>query len=317
MSHGIGLYELRMQILVSLVRNPSEVIPVWAAFTDAMKAIPGLEITLIGPEDINGLIRKHPAVTRLINIDEGAWHKPFWSPAYWRARREFNKLVNPSLQEETTVWIDPFGTAFTRTLTRNRPGRRVGVAQHDNPLLNRDYSSVFPVPEELHPVQSLRVLFAAELGYSLHDLVPDYGFNPKEQSAPVETDIVIDLRNIPWADEERQRFRERLAETDLSIVYLDFSDPDLDEAAQLMARWQLIADTRYLLAGLNSTAWLAAALGRPGLCLCPPEQASSSGVISTHWATQKIINIDRNPFNEPHIVAESIIQVLQRHRQVP
>jgi heptosyltransferase-1 len=36
------------------------------------------------------------------------------------------------------------------------------------------------------------------------------------------------------------------------------------------------------------------------------------GVISTRWATQQMINLDHPPFNQPNIVVESIIQVLQR-----
>lgn len=306
-----------MQILVSLASNPTNVIPVWAAFTDAMNAIPGLEVTLIGSSATNACIRKHPAVTRFIDVQEEDWQQPFWKPAHWRARRDLNEGLGKSLQEESTIWIDPFGTPQTRAQIRGRSGRRVGIAHQTQPQLNRDYSSVFPVPVELHPVQALRVLFAAELGYSLHDLEPDYGFHSREQDAPVETDIVIDLRDTPWSVDEKHFFRERLSETNLSLADLDFSHPDLEEAVLLLAHWPLIADARYILSGLNSTAWLAAALGRPGLCLCPPGQATSRGVISTHWATQKIINIDQNPFNEPHIVVESIIQVLQRHHQAP
>lgn len=301
-----------MQIIVSLTQNPSEVIPVWAAFTDAMKAVPGIEITLIGPTSITTCIRKHPAVTGSIDTDEKAWRKPFWTPTHWRVRRTLSERLSKTLQAESTVWIDPFGTPQTRAPLRNQPGRRVGLSHPTQSGLDRDYSSVFPVPAELHPVQALRVLFAAELGYSLHDLEPDYGFHPVAADAPVETDIVLDLRQISWRAEEKRTLLDRLSSTNLSISSLDYANPDLDEAAQLVAYWPLIANARYVLTGLNCTGWLAAALGRPGLCLCPPELATSHGVISTHWASQKIINIDRPPFNEPHIVAESIIQVLER-----
>ncbi|MBD3817006.1 MAG: hypothetical protein IE913_11295 [Halothiobacillus sp.] len=64
--------------------------------------------------------------------------------------------------------------------------------------------------------------------------------------------------------------------------------------------------------GLSVSAWLAAALGRPGLCLCPADAARSTGVISTRWATRQMINLDHPSFNQPNIVVESIIQVLQR-----
>lgn len=306
-----------MQILVSLIPNPVEVIPIWAAFTDAKRAVPGLEITLIGPKGINACICKHPAVTRHIDIDENAWMTSFWSPRFWRVRAELQRQLGDALKEESTTWIDPYGSPVSRATIRKRPGRRVGVSRPERPRLNRDYASVFPIPPELHPVQALRVLFAAELGYSLHDLEPDYGFQPQNDDASTDTDIVVDMRNLPWTDAEKMQFRTRLADTPLSIACLDYSNPDLDEATQLLGHWPLIEDARYLLTGINSTAWLAAALGRPGLCLCPTDQARSQGVISTHWARQKIINIDRTPFNEPHIVAESIVQVLNRHRQDP
>lgn len=307
-----GFNESNMHILVSLATEPTKVIPLWAALTDAHRAIPGLQVTLIGAESITACIRPHPAVSGCITVDAADWARPFWHPQAWRARRQLKSALGTVLTEPNTVWIDPFGTAMTRTMMRKQAGRRVGVSNLQNARLNRDYTSVFPLPPELHPVQAIRVLFAAELGYSLHNLEPDYGIVVLDPEIADAVDMIVDARGLPWTEEEFDRLKIRLSETPLNVAYLTYSDQD--EAAQLLAYWPKIANARYVLAGLNSTAWLAAATGRPGLCICPPEQATAQGVISTHWASQKIINVDHPPFDQPHIVVESIIQVLQRQQ---
>ncbi|WP_298219892.1 hypothetical protein [Halothiobacillus sp.] len=304
-----------MHILVCLDSDPLRSLPVWAAFTDAQDAIPGLKITVAGTPEIIRCIKAHPAVTGKVVIDEKGFSLPRWHPSGWSARREA-RSASAALLTAPDVVIDPFGTSQTRAFTRLVNWRRVGIADLSQPRRDNDYSSVFPLPSELHPLQAVRVLFAAALNYSLHDLAPNYGLltSPVEadQSAGnTEADLIVDVSSLPWDAQSFQQFRNRIAKTPLRVTYLE-EEHALNPAQRLLKHWPTILTAHYILTGLNASAWLAAALGRPGLCLCPADAARSMGVISTRWADQQMINLDHPPFNQPNIVVESIIQVLQR-----
>lgn len=305
----------RMHILVCLDSEPIRSLPLWAALTDAQAAIPGLKITVLGGAEIIQCIKAHPAVTGKVAVDVQGLTLPRWHPAGWAARRAA-KSACAALLPAPDVLIDPFGTPGTRALARLVNRRRVGIADHSAPKKDRDYSSVFPLPSELHPLQAIRVLFAAALNYSLHDLAPNYGLlmsptGGAQVGENPEADLVVDVRALPWSAELFQQFKDRISETSLRVTYLE-AEHALNPAQRLLKHWSKILAAQYILTGLNGSAWLAAALGRPGLCLCPDNAASSMGVISTRWATQQMINLDHPPFNQPNIVVESIIQVLQR-----
>lgn len=304
-----------MHILVCLDSDPLRSLPVWAAFTDAQAANPGLKITVLGAPDIIRCIKAHPAVTGKVAVDEKVLTRPRWHPAGWAARRKA-RLACAALLPAPDMLIDPFGTPNTRTMARLVKWRRIGVADLSESRRDKVYSSVFPLPSELHPLQAIRVLFAAALQYSLHNLAPNYGLLTvpvdAEQSAdnPV-TDLIVDVSSLPWDADLFQQFRNRIAETPLRVTYLE-EERALNPAQRLLKHWPTILTAHYILTGLNASAWLAAALGRPGLCLCPADGARSMGVISTRWAAQQMINLDHPPFNQPNIVVESIIQVLLR-----
>lgn len=324
----------RMHILVCLDSDPGRSLPVWAAFTDAHEAVLGLEITVMGSPDIIRCIKAHPAVTGEVPVDMPMVDVPMvdvlrdrirhllsrWHPSSWAARRAIKSACDalPSLPD---IMIDPFGTPETRALTHLVSSQlasvlRVGMADLANPRRDKDYSSVFPIPAGLHVLQTIRIVFAAVLNYSIHDLAPNYGLlnEPVHKDVSEDhanADLIVDGASLPWDAVQIQQFKERIAETPLTVHYLDEST-DLNAAQRLLNNWPSIMTANYLLAGLSANAWLAAALGRPGLCLCPENKASESGVISTRWATQQIINLDHPPFNEPNIVVESIIQVLSR-----
>ncbi|HHQ69726.1 MAG TPA: hypothetical protein ENM98_05405 [Halothiobacillaceae bacterium] len=73
-----------------------------------------------------------------------------------------------------------------------------------------------------------------------------------------------------------------------------------------------IEQGRYLLCGVNVTARLGAALGKPGICVCNPGNAKNEGAISSRLATHKMLNVDEPPMNQPAIITESIIQAMTK-----
>jgi len=287
-----------MRVILPLIDDPERLIPVWPALTDALQAVPGIEFVALGSPAACDLMRRHPAVRDCVRINHADLDKPFWSPARWRARRALRRRFES--EPDITV-IDPFGDKILTGALKCLPGKKSGASGTPVP-----HDSAFPLPDELHPVQRHRILFAAVLGYSIHDLSPDYGMDLGEAIVPDGVELLMDLGGVSWPEEEIRKTRERLADSGLRIHECD--DESLDSL------WGRVATARYVLSGPNRTGWLAAAMGRHGLCICPPESAKQTGVISTRRAKQKIINLDNESMSQPTVVVESIILVLTRER---
>ncbi len=291
-----------MRVIVPLVDAPERLIPLWPALTDAMLAVPGIEFVVVGSPEACNLMWRHPAVRRRIDVNLKALAGPFWSPARWRARAELRRAV---ADLDGAKVIDPFGDASLSGVVPNLPGQISGATGTDI-----HHHSAFPVPEDLHPVQRHRVLFAAVLDYSIHDLSPDYGVLedvPTEPDEALVVDLLLDFDGSPWTHEAIEEARRRLSESGLAVY-----ETDHNENTNVL--WERVAQARYVLSGPNGTGWLAAAMGRHGLCLCETDEAVHQGVISTRRAEQKIINLDNESMSQPRVVIESIILVLNRSR---
>lgn len=291
-----------MRVIVPLVDAPERLIPLWPALTDAMRAVPGIEIVVVGSPEACNLMWRHSSVRRRIDVNLKELAGPFWSPARWRARAELRRAV-ADLNDAKV--IDPFGDASLSGIIPILPGQISGATGTEI-----HHGSAFPIPEELHPVQRHRVLFAAVLGYSIHDLSPDYGVLedvPIDRDASLSVDLLLDFDGSPWNEEAIEDARHRLAESGLTVY-----ETDHNENTNVL--WERVAQARYVLSGPNGTGWLAAAMGRHGLCLCKTDEAVRQGVISTRRAEQKIINLDNESMSQPRVVIESIILVLKRSR---
>ena len=301
-----------MRIAIVAPDLPDEVIPTFPALTDAARARPGLSFSVLTGPAAAPWFRRHPAVDEVVVFELEDLTTSRWTPKGWRIGRAWKEAMreHPQLNEAEYV-VDPFGEPETLAATRRLPGKSVGVARPSKGKLpaRQPYDSQYPIPDDLHRVQAVRVLLAAVLEYSLHDLNPDYGLSIEAE--PVVTDLLIDPDALPFEADGIELIRRRLEETGVSIDDVSVSPPaDRDE-------WQRrLTQSRYVLTGSNLTGWLAAALGIPGVCVCAPDEAKTHGVITTRRSKQKLINVDRRPMNQPEIVVESIIQVIT-HGEAP
>ncbi|RRQ23565.1 hypothetical protein D5687_06460 [Guyparkeria sp. SCN-R1] len=295
-----------MRIAIVAPDLPDEVIPTFPALTDAVRARPGLKFSVITGPEAAGWFRRHPDVDEVVVFDGTVLLASGWTPAGWRASRAWKDTLraHPQLEQVEYV-IDPFGRPETLAMAKRVPATSVGIARPTKGRLPRrqPYDSQYPVPDDLHRVQAVRVLFAAVLEYSLHDLNPDYGLSIEAE--PVVTDLLVDTRGLPFDDAGIELIRRRLGETGVSLDDVSAHPPaDMEE-------WQRrLTQSRYVLVGNNRCGWLAAALGIPGVCVCRDGEAKHEGVITTRRSRQKLINVDHPPMNQPEIVVESIIQVI-------
>ena len=297
-----------MRIVIVAPDLPDEIVPIFPALTDASRARPGLGFTVLTGPSNAAWARLHPAVDEVVSFPLDSLTAPWWTASGWKARGAWRALLreHPELGRCETV-LDPFGRAETIAAAGRLPGRSVGMSlssgKDGRPSGRQPYDSAFPVPGDLHRVQGVRMLFAAHLEYSLHDLNPDYGL--QIDAEPIVTELLLDTRALPFGEDGRALLRRRLAETGVTLDDLGASPPG-DEAEYR----RRLTQSRYVLTGSNLTGWLAAALGIPGVCVCADHEARHQGVITTRHARQKLINVDTPPMNQPEIVVESIIQVI-------
>jgi len=296
-----------MHIVIVVPDLPDEIVPIFPALTDASRARPGLAFTVLTGEAAAPWAAQHPAVERVVTFPLETLAAPWWRPVGRHARREWKALVDEhaELGAAETV-IDPLGGKATMAALQHLPGRSVGMVRSaGQPALKgrQAYDSPYPIPAELHRVQAIRMLFAAHLDYSLHDLNPDYGLSIEAE--PILTDLLLDTRALPFDADGVALLRRRIEETGVTLDDLGLHPPE-DEADYR----RRLTQSRYVLTGTNLTGWLAAALGIPGVCVCEDGQARHDGVITTRHAAQKLINADTPPMNRPEIVVESIIQVI-------
>ncbi len=295
-----------MRIAIVAPDLPDEVIPTFPALTDAVRARPGLKFSVITGPESGAWFRRHPDVDEVVVFESASLLASRWTPAGWRAGRAWKETLraHPQLEQADYV-VDPFGRPETLAMAKRLPATSVGVARPTKGRLpkRQPYDSQYPVPDDLHRVQGVRVLFAAVLEYSLHDLNPDYGLSIEAE--PVVTDLLLDTGGLPFDETGIELIRRRLDETGVSLDDVSAHPPDdLDE-------WQRrLTQSRYVLVGNNRCGWLAAALGIPGVCVCRDGEATHEGVITTRRSRQKLINVDHPPMNQPEIVVESIIQVI-------
>lgn len=300
-----------MNLLVCLDEDPLRNMPVWAALTDAVRAVPGIRFVLVGSAPALELMRRHPAVSDCL-LRPAALAGRAFSWFAWRAGRRISAAIQ-GWAVPPTLLIDPFGNPSNRRLAQSVAVRSIGVATSTG--ADRNYTSVFPLPEALHAVQSVRVLFAAALGYSLHDLAPDFGLPLAESwvddfdADGLRVDLLVDWQGMAWSEAEQTQLREHLAASQLRVAYLSI-EPSAEN--RLADDIPLLESAHYLLSGNSPLAWFAAAIGKPGLCVCAEGSAKTTGVISTRFARQKMLNIDDPALTRPQVVAESIIQALSR-----
>ncbi|MFP4294893.1 MAG: hypothetical protein ACLFQH_03600 [Halothiobacillaceae bacterium] len=307
-----------MKVAIIAGDAPAELIRMMPALTDAGRAVPGLELTVFGAPVVAALARRHELVRRAVEVPFDSLAVRWWNRAARGRRRRFFASLEGRDQPFDRL-IDPIGSAATADLARLlSASRRCGLGrdQLTDARLARHYDEHYPLPDHLHPVQRHRVLMAAVLDYGIHDLKPDYGVAPANpELARTGTGVVVslDAAAVGWSEPEVEQVVTRLEEQGVDVSRLPAEAP---EPSDETAWWSQVEQAGYVIAGNNATAHLAAALGRPGLTLCPEGQAATCSAISNRYARRAMVGIDQSRLVRPEVVAEATLRTLERmHEQ--
>lgn len=324
-----------MRILIVKTSSLGDVIHMLPAVTDAMHAVPGIEIDWVVEEAFASIPAWHPAVRRVIPVALRRWRTRWWSPASWGGLLGARRAIRA---QEYDFVVDAQGLYKSALWTRWARGVRCG---HDSttarePGATRFYQRRFPVPTELHAIQRNRVLLAAVLAYPIHDVRPDYGLGalaerlgdpglvlPEnyvlalhgtsrvEKEWPVESWMHLARVMagqgrplvLPWGSEDERSRAEAIAAAAPGTVVLPRLD--LDGLALVTTRALAVigVDT-----GLMH---LAAALGKPGLALYPATQPQLTGVVPDRHSRRALINLDKPEHLAPDVVAGGLLALLE------
>ena len=163
-----------MRVLLIKTSSMGDVIHTLPALTDALAAIPNLQVDWVVEEAFADLARRHPAVHQVFPCALRRWRKhPF------KARRSgewatFKSAVQASKYDAV---IDAQGLIKSAFVTRLGRGPSFGLDKHSarEGLSARVLDHPLAVAKGQHAIDRVRQLFALALGYTLPGSAPDYG----------------------------------------------------------------------------------------------------------------------------------------------
>ena len=163
-----------MRVLLIKTSSMGDVIHTLPALTDALAAIPDLQVDWVVEEAFADLARRHPAVHQVFPCALRRWRKhPF------KARRSgewatFKSAVQASKYDAV---IDAQGLIKSAFVTRLGRGPSFGLDKHSarEGLSARVLDHPLAVAKGQHAIDRVRQLFALALGYTLPGSAPDYG----------------------------------------------------------------------------------------------------------------------------------------------
>jgi heptosyltransferase-1 len=300
-----------MRVLVVKMSSLGDVIHTLPAVSDAVAALPDLEIDWVVEEAFADVPGWHPAVRRVIPVALRRWRRK--GPRALLGG-EWGAFRRDLRSEQYDLVIDAQGLLKSAVVARMARGPVVG--------LDRDsareraaclfYQRRLAVPKGQHAITRVRKLFAAALDYRLPARPPDYGLARHRfalEPLAAQAGYVVFLHGTTWSTkhwpeaywtelarqaagaglqvqlpqgsaEERER-AERIAATVAGATVL----PDLS-LTQIAAH---IAGARAVVAVDTGLAHLAAALDVPGITLYG---ATEPGLTGTEGRNQRHLQAD-------------------------
>ncbi|OOF82310.1 lipopolysaccharide heptosyltransferase 1 [Rodentibacter ratti] len=273
---------------VCLVKTSSmgDVLHTLPALTDALNALPNLQVDWVVEENFSEIPKWHSAVNRVIPIALRRWRK---SPFSVKTRNEW-KVYRTLLQKERyDAVIDAqglFKSAFFATRLAN--GIKHGYDRHSirEPIASFFYDKKYAISYQQHAVERIRQLFSLSLDYALPPSQGDYGIAQYFTSSSIEpyviffhsttrdekhwpeqewkdliekmTALPVQIR-LPWGNEKEKGRAERLAKNHSNVRVLP--KLTLTELANQIANAAAVVSVD------TGLAHLTAALDKPNITL--------------------------------------------------
>lgn len=295
-----------MRILLVKTSSLGDVIHNLPVASDIRRRLPDAEIDWVVEENFAEIPRLHPAIHRVLPVAVRRWRKSIFSSATWREIGTFRRTAcRPATSDYYDAVIDTQGLVKSALLASQARGIKLGYAADSarEPVAARFYDRTFSIPKTLHAVERNRRLAASALGYTLDDLLLDYGITtpalqadwlPKGEYAVLLT--ATSRADKEWPEDDWHALGAALIATGLRCVFPGGSPDERTRAARLAhslgraiaAPAMNLTDLAGLLSGASivigvdtGLVHLSAALQRPTLALYCASDPILTGVLGT------------------------------------
>lgn len=186
-----------MRVLLVKTSSLGDVIHTLPALTDAQRAIPGIQFDWVVEEGFAEIPAWHPAVAQVIPVAIRRWRK---HPLQTLRTGEWRRFKARLRETHYDLVIDAQGLLKSAWLTRYVKAPVAGLDRDSirEPLASRFYDRRYAVPRERHALERVRQLFAQALGYSIPDLIADYGLDRSQLATPGEQPYLLFLHGTTW-----------------------------------------------------------------------------------------------------------------------
>ncbi|OOF38435.1 lipopolysaccharide heptosyltransferase 1 [Rodentibacter rarus] len=214
-----------MKICLIKTSSMGDVIHTLPALTDALQAIPNLQIDWVVEEGFAEIPQWHSAVNQVIPIALRRWRK---SPFSANTRKEWKTYRTLLEKERYDAVIDAQGllkSAFFAT--RLTQGIKYSYDRHSirEPIASFFYDKKYAISYQQHAVERIRQLFALSLNYALPTSQGDYGIAQhfvSTATSPLMEPYVIFFHSTTredkhWAEQEWRNLIEKMTALSLQI----------------------------------------------------------------------------------------------------
>jgi heptosyltransferase-1 len=169
-------------ILFIKTSSLGDVIHHMPAVTEARRNHPDAHISWVVEQAIAPLVRLHPAVDAVIEVDSRAWRRGLRWPATWRGLKDFVATLRAHSYDEI---VDTQGLVRTAVMAKLARGRRHGYDAQS--VRERPAAALYDVRHRvdrgLHAIGRNRMLTAQALGYAPDDIL-DFGLDRVRLAGP-------------------------------------------------------------------------------------------------------------------------------------
>lgn len=186
-----------MRVLLVKTSSLGDVIHTLPALTDAQRAIPGIQFDWVVEEGFAEIPAWHPAVAQVIPVAIRRWRK---HPLQTLRTGEWRRFKARLRETRYDLVIDAQGLLKSAWLTRYVKAPVAGFDRDSirEPLASRFYDRCYAVPRDQHALERVRQLFAQALGYSIPEMIADYGLDRGQLATPGEQPYLLFLHGTTW-----------------------------------------------------------------------------------------------------------------------
>ncbi|UNG18207.1 lipopolysaccharide heptosyltransferase I [Stutzerimonas zhaodongensis] len=186
-----------MRVLLVKTSSLGDVIHTLPALTDAQRAIPGIQFDWVVEEGFAEIPAWHPAVAQVIPVAIRRWRK---HPLQTLRTGEWRRFKARLRETRYDLAIDAQGLLKSAWLTRYVKAPVAGLDRDSirEPLASRFYDRCYAVPRDQHALERVRQLFAQALGYSIPEMIAEYGLDRSQLATPGEQPYLLFLHGTTW-----------------------------------------------------------------------------------------------------------------------